>query len=345
MARRPPSGKPRNVGSQRRRSCRCLLVYGVRYVITYDVQCTHDKSMQSHDNLGTATTRRPRGSLTPDVILDAAERVAEQGFDALTMRAVAAELGVAPMALYSHFPTKERARQRAARPRARRASSRPPRATTGRGPARVHARPPARAERPPVGGRGAVQPPEPRPRRGPDRRGRARDPDRGGLLRRAAVATFSGLLALNYGWSSFATARAADPDRRGRSARDAGRAAAVECSRTRSPSPPRWATTPATGTTSRARPDARRNHAARLAGGRRRVVVGLVAQLTLLLRLQIVAGRRPRGPSQAGGSRGRGQRRSPASSSRAGQGSGRPSRCLHQHEFAVGLTRKRLPRK
>src|SRR4051794_10586088 len=52
-------------------------------------------------------TRRPRGSLTPEVILDAAEAVAAQGFDALSMRAVADRLGAAPMALYNHFATKE----------------------------------------------------------------------------------------------------------------------------------------------------------------------------------------------------------------------------------------------
>ena len=52
-------------------------------------------------------TRRPRGSLTPDVILEAAEAVAEQGFDALSMRAVAARLEAVPMALYNHFATKE----------------------------------------------------------------------------------------------------------------------------------------------------------------------------------------------------------------------------------------------
>src|SRR3954469_25217475 len=52
-------------------------------------------------------TRRPRGSLSPEVILDAAEAVAGQGFDALSMRAVADRLGAAPMALYNHFATKE----------------------------------------------------------------------------------------------------------------------------------------------------------------------------------------------------------------------------------------------
>src|SRR5215211_7380159 len=52
-------------------------------------------------------TRRPRGSLSREVILDAAESVASQGFDALSMRAVAARLGAVPMALYNHFATKE----------------------------------------------------------------------------------------------------------------------------------------------------------------------------------------------------------------------------------------------
>jgi AcrR family transcriptional regulator len=51
--------------------------------------------------------RRPRGSLTPAAILDAAEAVAQAGFDALTWRAVAAHLHAAPMALYHYFPTKD----------------------------------------------------------------------------------------------------------------------------------------------------------------------------------------------------------------------------------------------
>ena len=52
-------------------------------------------------------TRRPRGSLSPELILDAAEAVAAQCFDALTMRAVAARLDAVPMALYNHFATKD----------------------------------------------------------------------------------------------------------------------------------------------------------------------------------------------------------------------------------------------
>lgn len=56
---------------------------------------------------GSGRTRRPRGSLTVDGILDAAEQVAAAGFDALTVRAVAAALDASPMALYRYFGTKE----------------------------------------------------------------------------------------------------------------------------------------------------------------------------------------------------------------------------------------------
>src|SRR5690349_16622223 len=76
-------------------------MYAVRYeCITYAVY--HRLSMPEERR-----TRRKRGSLSPDVILEAAERVAEQGFENLSMRAVAAELGAVPMALYNHFATKE----------------------------------------------------------------------------------------------------------------------------------------------------------------------------------------------------------------------------------------------
>jgi AcrR family transcriptional regulator len=55
-----------------------------------------------------ARSRRRRGSLSPDAILEAAEGIAATaGFEALTMRAVAAELDAAPMALYRHFATKD----------------------------------------------------------------------------------------------------------------------------------------------------------------------------------------------------------------------------------------------
>ena len=62
--------------------------------------------------MSTSTPRRSagrlaRGSLTTETILDAAERVAQNGMDGLTIRAVAAELGASTMALYRHFPTKD----------------------------------------------------------------------------------------------------------------------------------------------------------------------------------------------------------------------------------------------
>src|SRR3954451_11297393 len=52
-------------------------------------------------------TRRPRGSLSRAAVLDAAEALAVDGVDALSMRAVAARLGAVPMALYNHVATKD----------------------------------------------------------------------------------------------------------------------------------------------------------------------------------------------------------------------------------------------
>ena len=72
----------------------------------YNVRVTQSSSSQKSAAI-VSRARRPRGSLTRELILDAAERVAATGFDALTMRAVAAELGAAPMALYRYFPTKD----------------------------------------------------------------------------------------------------------------------------------------------------------------------------------------------------------------------------------------------
>jgi AcrR family transcriptional regulator len=51
--------------------------------------------------------RRGRSSVTSDEILLAAEHVAREGYDALTMRAVATQMGASPMALYRYFPTKD----------------------------------------------------------------------------------------------------------------------------------------------------------------------------------------------------------------------------------------------
>jgi AcrR family transcriptional regulator len=51
--------------------------------------------------------RRARNSITASEILDAAERVARDGADALTLRAVGDELAASAMSLYRYFPTKE----------------------------------------------------------------------------------------------------------------------------------------------------------------------------------------------------------------------------------------------
>ena len=156
-------------------------------------------------------TRRPRGSLSPDVVLDAAEEVASEGFAALTMRAVAARLGAAPMALYNHFPTKERLVDALLdRVLARFA----PQEATGDWSEELRAF--ARAHR-----RLLVQHPwavaplfsQPNPGLGSVRIGEHALAilRRGGLTDERAVAAFSGIVALNYGWSSFTAARDLDP--------------------------------------------------------------------------------------------------------------------------------------
>jgi AcrR family transcriptional regulator len=157
--------------------------------------------------------------LTPDAILDAAEAVAAQGFEALSMRAVAGRLGAVPMALYNHFATKE---QLVDALLDRVLSRFEPERGSGdwiedlRGFARAHrsllVRHPwavAPLFTQPNPGLGAV-------RVGEFAIGILR---RGGLTDAHAVATFSGLIALNYGWSSFTTARDLNP---GGPARDVG---------------------------------------------------------------------------------------------------------------------------
>lgn len=51
--------------------------------------------------------RIARGSLSAEAILDAAEKLATGALDQLTIRAVAAALSAAPMSLYRYFPTKD----------------------------------------------------------------------------------------------------------------------------------------------------------------------------------------------------------------------------------------------
>jgi AcrR family transcriptional regulator len=157
-------------------------------------------------------TRRPRGSLTPELILDAAEAVAAQGFDALTMRAVAARLEAVPMALYNHFATKELLVDALLDRVLGRFAPAPP---SGDWIADLRAF--ARAHRQLlVDHPWAVAPlfTQPNPGLGAVRIGEhvLGILRRGGLSDDRCVAAFSGLIAINYGWSSFTTARDLDPE-------------------------------------------------------------------------------------------------------------------------------------
>jgi AcrR family transcriptional regulator len=159
--------------------------------------------------------RRARGSLTPEVILDAAEEVAGEGFDALTMRAVAARLGAAPMALYNHFATKEELVDALLDRVLGRFEPEPDTEDWGedlRRFARAHRR--LLTQHP-----WAVAPlfSQPNPGMSAVRIGELalRILRRAGVSNERAVAVFSGIIALNYGWSSFTTARDLDPASRG----------------------------------------------------------------------------------------------------------------------------------
>ncbi len=165
-----------------------------------------DESSQPHGAV-TGRPRRARGSLSADVILDAAESVAAQGFDALSMRAVAALVGAAPMALYTHFATKELlvdALLDRVLGRFEPAPASEDWTEDLRGFAHAHRRVLARHP-------WAVAPLFARPNPGMSA---VRIGEhalailaRGGLSDARAVAAFSGVIALNYGWSSFTAAR------------------------------------------------------------------------------------------------------------------------------------------
>ena len=157
-------------------------------------------------------TRRPRGSLTPQAILDAAEAVAANGFDALTIRAVAARLGAVPMALYNHFATKDQLVDALLDRVLSRFEPEPATDDWGedlRRFARAHRRLLVRHP-------WAVAPlfTQPNPGLSSVRIGEfaLHILRRGGFSDARAVAAFSGIIALNYGWSSFTTARDRAPD-------------------------------------------------------------------------------------------------------------------------------------
>jgi AcrR family transcriptional regulator len=173
-----------------------------------------EDSTQPHPS-PTGRTRRPRGSVTPERILDAAEALAAGGFGKLSMRAVAARLEAAPMALYNHFATKE---QLVDALLDRVLSRFQPEPATGdwaedlgrfarahRALLVRHAWAVAPLFSQPNPGLGAV-------RIGEHALGILR---RGGFTGAEAVAAFSAVIALNYGWSSFTAARDIDPASRG----------------------------------------------------------------------------------------------------------------------------------
>ncbi len=160
---------------------------------------------------GKLHTRRPRGSLNQERILDAAEQIARDGFDALTMRAVAGRLQAAPMALYRHFATKDELVEALLdRVLGRFAAATP----TGDWRDDLHAFAHAHRlllDRHPWALAPLVGHPSPglnAVRIGEHALEIMRE---AGFDEEHAVATFSGLIALNYGWASFSNARLANP--------------------------------------------------------------------------------------------------------------------------------------
>ena len=155
----------------------------------------------------TARGRRPRGSLTAEGILDAAERVAAEGFEALTVRAVASELRASTMALYRYFATKDDLVDLLLDRVLGRFESTPPTddwLEDLRSFAREHRRILLRHP-------WAITPlfTHPNPGLNAVRIGEEalRVLHRGGISGEHAVATFSGILSLNYGWSAFTAVR------------------------------------------------------------------------------------------------------------------------------------------
>jgi AcrR family transcriptional regulator len=155
--------------------------------------------------------RRRRGSLTRLLILDAAEELARNGFEALTMRSVAAHLKAAPMALYNHFADKDELVD-ALLDRVLGRFEPPPEqgdwledlkafARAHRKVLTDHAWAVAPLFSHPTPGMSAV-------RVGEHALAIIR---RGNVTNDEAVAIFSGVIALNYGWSSFTAARRLNP--------------------------------------------------------------------------------------------------------------------------------------
>ena len=155
----------------------------------------------------TKPARRPRNSLTVDAILDVSESVAKSGFERLTIRAVAAELGASPMALYRYFTTKDelvdallnRVLGTFVEPTATDDWFADLHAFARSHHAMLSSQPWAIAL--------LVMHPNPGLNALPIGEAALRIMARGGITGDDAVVAFSGILALNYGWASFVAAR------------------------------------------------------------------------------------------------------------------------------------------
>jgi len=151
--------------------------------------------------------RRPRGSITTAGILDAAEELAIEGLEALTVRSITSSIQASPMAFYRHFPTKD-ALVDALLDRVLGRFESPPVTDDWVADLRAFA---VNHRRILQDHPWAITPLFSRPNPGLNaaRIGEAalHILQRGGVTGDRAVAVFSGIVALNYGWSSFAAAR------------------------------------------------------------------------------------------------------------------------------------------
>lgn len=152
-------------------------------------------------------SRRPRNSLTVEEILDVAERVAVEGIETLTIRAVATELESSPMALYRYFSTKDELVD-ALLNRVLGRMEPPSESASWIRDLGVFARNHRdMLNRHQWAVTALFAHPVPGPNALPIGEWALRILERGGISGDAAVATFSGIIGLNYGWASFVVAR------------------------------------------------------------------------------------------------------------------------------------------
>jgi AcrR family transcriptional regulator len=151
--------------------------------------------------------RRARNSLTVEAILDAAERVALDGFEALTIRAVATDLRSSPMALYRYFGAKDELVD-ALLNRVLGRFDQPTETDDWVADLQLFARNHySMLASQPWAIRPLISHPNPGMNALPIGETALRILARGGITNDAAVAAFSGIIALNYGWASFSAAR------------------------------------------------------------------------------------------------------------------------------------------